>query len=304
MFMYRRVGAMPFGLFVVCLTWLLATPSVAAESTCAFRWWDHSLEYHNLTEYAGALDANGKSKLCRSVLISGTIAPGDAAKFEAWLAANPFIRYVYLRSPGGDIDAAMKIGRNIRSRFISTHSERHETERGTNVLMEHERKEDFPHVPAGKLADCRETGCCLSACVLILAAGASFEPGNIGLHRPSAKDFAISDYASVRERLENGVKQIHTYLSEMEISPRLYEAMMSVPSDELLLFGEKKALPLMTGMHHDPNRPATGVAPSIYEWAKPRCEHESGSWRIGNCIHHQIFVESVHLSKVRVGPPK
>lgn len=294
-----RLGAI--ALCIICL--FQVTPSIAADFKCGSRYWDYSIESYNLTEHAGELDADGMSKLCRSVLISGVIVAGDAAKFQAWLTANPFTLYVYLRSPGGDIEAAMKIGRTIRSRFMHTQAEPHGTERGLYVLLEHEKKEDFPNEAAGKLSNCSEKGCCLSACVLILAAGASFEPGNIGLHRPSAKDFATSDYASVRDRLEKGLERVRGYLSEMEVSPRLQEAMMSVPSDELLMLGEEKALPLMTGMRYEPHHPASGVAPSIYEWAKPRCERETGPG-IRSCIHSHIRAESIRLSKVRMGTTK
>lgn len=181
-----------------------------------------------------------------------------------------------------------------------TQSERHGVERDNYILMEHEEAHGSGPQPSG-LADCTERGCCLSSCVLVLAGGATYWPGNIGLHRPTSEDFSSLSYLAIKERLKRGIDSIRSYLGEMEVSERLYEAMMAVPSDELLLISEDKAVALMTGRPIKPDGHRIVFAPSIYEWSKPRCQSSRHLER-DRCMSHEIKLESIRLSKALFHP--
>lgn len=112
-------------------------------------------------------------------------------------------------SPGGDVEAAMEIGR---------------------VLRKHQVRASVD-------------GDCASACVLILAAGVmrDFGPrGRIGLHRPYFMS-SHRDYANAQQRVVKLNAAIHAYLSEMNVTPTLLDVMNSVPSDQIKFVSEDGA---------------------------------------------------------------
>jgi hypothetical protein len=58
---------------------------------------------------------------CLTVLIKGTIVPGDGAKFVQVLRqSHPSLFHVLLWSSGGSVEEAMKLGRLIRKNLITT----------------------------------------------------------------------------------------------------------------------------------------------------------------------------------------
>jgi hypothetical protein len=105
-----------------------------------------------------------------------------------------------ISSPGGDINAAMTLGRAIRSAQMT-------------VIT----------VSPG----------CKSACVLVYAAGVERVPyGEVAIHRP----YYLKSTTSVEEtgaRYRNLEKYVRAYLSEMNVSPTLYDDMMRIPPDEM-----------------------------------------------------------------------
>jgi len=113
-----------------------------------------------------------------------------------------------LDSPGGDLDAAMQVGRIIRE------------QEGIVTVYNHAQ--------------------CVSACVFVLLGGVDrFVFGTIGLHRPystdmpSTADEAGKEYRGMRAKLQS-------YLREMNIPDRLLDAMNAVgPQQIRWLSGEK-----------------------------------------------------------------
>ena len=278
----------------------MAASARAANFECAYYYFEAGLEATDLVSEGGELDAHGKSKLCSTGLLSGTITPDDVPRFQDWLAKNPFATEMRLRSPGGSVDAAMRMGRIIRARFVTTSAEPHGTEPELYVMVEGEKQGDFPVPSKGVPTNCNPRGCCVSACVLILAAGVEYDAGNIGLHRPTAEDFGIVDYALVKDRLFRGMHDIQLYLDEMEISPKLFEAISAVPSDQLRLLGQPEALPLMGGMPYEREYTTSRFAPSVYEWAKAHCMGLGLSPRsMPYCVSGKIREESIRLSKAK-----
>ena len=268
-------------------------------------------------------------------MISGPIVPDDVKLFKAWLVREPYTYVVKISSPGGSIEAAMEIGRLIRARFMRTKAYRLalNQERRCSVRDAIEHFQSFiPPRPyddtsikeqqakCKTFTDCRvHDRCCLSACVLVLAGGASRSADNVGLHRPSLKDFSERSYEDARATLLKGLDSIERYLKEMEVPPAVFTAMMQAPPDGIMLLDEVAAAALFTGLspeeakvvfftaqafrtEHDmdifyrlrarnPNPEMTVLAPSVYDWLRPRCtrDQDLDDW----CVYLEMAKESV-----------
>lgn len=107
-------------------------------------------------------------------------------------------------SPGGDVDAAMRIGRVLRRQ-------------ATPVSLQ---------AP------------CASACVLMIAGGvrrAILTDGDdrlVGLHRPFSTTPSAS-FQAEQSRVSAYSARIRGYLTEMNIGPDLFEAMIRVPPEDI-----------------------------------------------------------------------
>jgi ATP-dependent protease ClpP protease subunit len=147
-------------------------------------------------------------RYCTFVInINGDITSQTAVRFEEALTRwdKRAIFLVSLSSPGGDIAAAMKIGRTIRS------------------LHGHTRVMD----KAG----------CASACVLIYGAGVSrlvFGEGQLGIHRPAlAVVPQESDSAAVKAVADRIADALRAYAAEMNIATRLIDDMLVISPDNI-----------------------------------------------------------------------
>lgn len=97
------------------------------------------------------------------------------------------------------------------------------------------------------------TGRCASACVFVLASGVVREspPLSIGIHRGRLtlsnndakilKDIALDDSPRYSKLLEKFEMKAKAYFSEMNISPEFYDAMQSIPSNEVHWLDESEA---------------------------------------------------------------
>lgn len=254
---------------------------------------------------------------CKVLLMSGRIVPEDVGAFKEWLVREPYTHVIKIGSPGGSIEAAVEIGRVIRSRFMTvwTYDLAPEKERvcSTKDAVETLRILELPINSTSikerqeicrKNVDCRiGNRCCVSACSLILAAGASRDARNVGLHRPSLKDFSQKSYDDTRKVLLRGQLLIETYLKEMEVPRTVFEKMMEVPPDELLLLDWVSASALFAGLPADKElierryqRPDFGLAPSIYDWLKPKCADSKGL-DLWGCLRNELRRESVKRAK-------
>lgn len=129
-----------------------------------------------------------------SLILSGRINKSDIAELTTLL---PKHKAIWLNSPGGDVSAAMDIGRLLR-RFNS-------------IAMV-----DYDQV-------------CVSACVLVLA-GSTFRmiQGKVGIHRP----YLPEDKATTEDEQKvvyNAIrKNIINYLEIMNINQTLYDDMFRI----------------------------------------------------------------------------
>lgn len=138
-------------------------------------------------------------------------------------AGDPSI-FVILNSTGGNVFAAMDMGRLLRNFAARVWVDRN--------------------------------GECSSACIFLLAGGVTRwgYDARIGLHRPylPTSEFAELPYAEAQQQYNMLLDQISAYLSDMGVRQKLFERMVSIPSqtveyidasvaEDALLFGEDPA---------------------------------------------------------------
>lgn len=200
---------------------------------------------------------------CVEIAIIGEIKRGDYEKFADLLRDNhPFVANLFLWSPGGDVEDAIKIGVLTRKALLNT-----------NAPMSF-----YPGGPRqGTLAAlfggtngktegiqiCRGQDClCASSCFLIWAGGAERQGNFIGLHRPTSKSlgFSAMQPAQASVLYENIMKNISDYLRQTEIPNRYIEIMTGAASNEIRWLTDKEAEQLYE-------------VPSITEWKAASCGH-------------------------------
>lgn len=114
---------------------------------------------------------------------------------------NSFFR---LNSTGGDVDAAIQIGRYLRK--------------------------------LSGIAAVAGTDECLSACVFVLAGATQrlLSPiARIGIHRPYSLRTDIRDYSAAQKEHSRLAITAKTYLEEMNLPTSLYDAMTRVPPESI-----------------------------------------------------------------------
>ena len=146
---------------------------------------------------------------CSDVItISGEIKPTTLEAVDKAIADATQFRLtggwsIAISSPGGDVDAAMKLGRLLRRLEATISIKREYT--------------------------------CVSSCVLVLIGAVHRRIlGRVGIHRPYIK---TPKQAVTREAItlayQNNLRRLHQYLSEMNVSERLADAMMAIPPEKL-----------------------------------------------------------------------
>lgn len=140
------------------------------------------------------------------VLISGEITDADAtalAQISQFLDGRKLSQpTITLNSHGGSVDAAIAAGRTIRQMraWVSVPSKAH----------------------------------CLSACVFLLAGGATrLVSGEVGIHRPYTPQIGQLDIQQIQENYRATQDKAKAFLRDMNLSDRLYDAMVQVPSEQM-----------------------------------------------------------------------
>lgn len=145
-------------------------------------------------------------------LVRGEItrADLDSVKKIAAQALNakaPIRPLFYLDSAGGDIDAAMAIGRELRR--ISA-----------EVIVEEK---------------------CFSACVLLMAGAVKrsvFSYSKVGIHRPYSRRTDERSYAAIQKEQDQLRERVRLFLEKMNLPSALYDAMLLVPPNEIRILSE------------------------------------------------------------------
>jgi hypothetical protein len=160
-------------------------------------------------------------RLC-FIKITGTITAEDArvvANIPAEIGrGNPSrVVHVNLNSRGGDTEAAIAIGRVLRSLHV--------------------------------VAQVGMDQICASACVLLLAAGTTrivatglpgHVKGRVGIHRLYSMSTSEKDYDSLQRKYQQIESKVRAYLREMNVPESLYDAMMRIPSENIHFLSESE----------------------------------------------------------------
>jgi ATP-dependent protease ClpP protease subunit len=155
----------------------------------------------------GVIDERGGSCLTRHracLSVYGYISQADAEVLRDFFQGrnlDPGSVEVYLNSPGGDVKAAIQIGRQLRD----------------------------ARAAAYVFTDAQ----CSSSCVFLLA-GATRRAvdGSVAIHRPAASDAVRKTDAQTRLEYESLLREIEYFFRSMNVSQRLFDAMISIPTDE------------------------------------------------------------------------
>ena len=140
------------------------------------------------------------------LLMTGTIAPGDAERFGAWLAENAAPETVRLHSPGGSVADALAIGRALRGAESAT-------------VME-----------PGDI--------CFSACPYILSGGVARQVADgalVGVHQHYFGEATVLPAFLAVQDIQRGQAEVVGYLDEMGIDLRLMEPQLATPPDEIYI---------------------------------------------------------------------
>ena len=210
--------------------------------------------------------------VCFSAELSGSIEPGDSERFEKFLSEQKQLMRLHLRSPGGNVSEAMKMGRMIRKRFLPTIA--------------------VPYSEAGKPATSAICGvdtlppCCVSACALMYFGGAQwFVADRLGLHRPTLEDLGDMDYDASTNALTKAKNAIQIYLDEMEIDPKVNSLMMDTPANRLVVW-------TIDERHEESADPdyIYKYPPSIHDWLFAKCRRMGDRSRL-DCMAGQLTEE-------------
>lgn len=195
-----------------------------------------------------------------AILVSGQIVKGDYEKFAGIVASNhPFVREVYLWSPGGLVEDGLKIGRLVRKGLLETKAPY--SGLGGNPRQGSLAFVDFENGQMVQRNVCRGSNClCASSCFIIWAAGVSREGTFLGIHRPSIKSTAFANLPPAQASvLYNKLQaEIGAYLREMEIPQPYIDEMTGTASNEIRWLDGTEAA-------------AIREVPSISEWASTAC---------------------------------
>ncbi len=141
-----------------------------------------------------------------AILINGQISKADATKLAAFFANKQLEleeNRLWLDSPGGDMDAAMDMGRILDRNTVAAFVDKNSS--------------------------------CLSACVLVaMGAESRVIGGKVGIHRPYSLE-PSDDYARVEASYRKLQKRVRQYVADLDFPAQLYDEMMAVPPEDVKL---------------------------------------------------------------------
>lgn len=226
-------GQMTAILRLLALALMLAiTPSAssAAEITCVQQYGSPPIS----EDVAGKIWPSGfrpSASTCMVALLQGTIEKGDYERYRVFYRQqHRGLQSLYLASPGGDAEEAMKIGRLVRKYLLTTWA----PSRYADDLPFHLTN---PSWTVGRPVEylCQGPTCiCASACGLIWFGGVD-RTGQVGLHRPKITDpqFKALQPANASTVYRRVVQEISRYLEEMEAPRPLIDGMVATSSAEI-----------------------------------------------------------------------
>jgi hypothetical protein len=211
-------------------------------------------------------------KVYRGVLVlEGKIVPGDYDKLHKFLSTksnyDKINGGVFLASPGGYMDEAMKIGRLIRTLRLST-----DAPSGPPLSI---AKFGESLIHANDLVNPKDNYSCTSACFFVYVSGIYRNlnwAGRLGVHRPtqfeSIAKASSGDAASkstawfVREMVKN-------YLKEMSVPDKYVDLVFSAAPNEIRLITQSEF-----------DSDLRGFIPELRDWVGAKCDPHTGTGKI------------------------
>jgi hypothetical protein len=274
----RQLAHYALAIVAACIAW--PNLSHSAEIRCATVWSLQDTPQNIEHRFpSGRRPIPGAT--CVTGVLSGTIVQGDEEKLLRFYRANhPFLASFLLISPGGNVHAAINIGRLFRKYLIEALGPV-EVSRGLRERRWEDGNGQLVNWCAG------QTCICASACALIWF-GAVEREGEVGLHRPTTKDpsFKALSPAEASSIYRKILDSTSAYLDEMEVPKPMIDAMVSTSSSEIRWVDSD------TGGLRRP--------PSIAEWEDASCgsftsEERSAYYKLavkaGRSSQEQLFLK-------------
>lgn len=184
---------------------------------------------------------------------------------------------VGLDSEGGDVGAAIEIGRMFRKARV--------------------------------FASLGPQDKCLSACVFLLAGSVRrFNNGPVGIHRPYSSSTSSTSYESMQENTLKLGELVRTYLIQMNIPDDLYEDMRRVPPeqikvlspDELDRYGLNADDPVFAELNDNREANLAGVSKTEFLHRKALSKQclKEGYWRLSRA-NNNGEIDIFELAKIR-----
>jgi TPR repeat protein len=192
--------------------------------------------------------------IIQGVKVEGDIVPGDAKKLlDFYMTYGVTTSPVHLRSKGGNVEEAMKMGAIIRRLRLETEVPVWDTGRQP--------------IDAVKV-DHQENTICASACFLVYAGGASRFGNYVAMHRPffpreEARKLSDVEYEAAQKKM---VPKVKAYLADMDIDQYWIDRMFSANSQEHYMPTWNEA---DSKVHH-----LMGVVPSLEEVILSKCRED------------------------------
>jgi hypothetical protein len=201
------------------------------------------------------------------IVIEGSIEHGAFANFERKIKqGRGFISNVFLRSPGGDVEEAIKIGRLIRELKIKT-----------NVPIQSKG----PHACYGQKPLMAENCTCESACFLIFAGGVDRSGYIVGLHRSYYPHQYLRTMSAeeATSRTKAARAKVDQYLTDMEVPRSFIDRALATPSEDMDFLTSTEI-----------EKYFSGFTPDVDEWVKAKCGNFNKTM--------QKFVNDIHNDKL------
>ena len=209
-----------------------------------------------LLVYQGAFAADirpaktARGERLAGIMIEGEITKGDYAKFANAFIDNRDTSAVYLYSPGGDFNEALKIGRLIHALKLTTWAPMAVETAGLPM--------NEVRVASNKV--------CASSCFFMFAAGAQRFGDVVGIHRPylprdTYRGLSMGEAGQAHVVVRQMVEQ---YLKDIDVSASYVDRIMLVDSGDIEWLSEQE----LKKHFHD-------YAPAYREWVAAKCSPPS-----------------------------